>query len=66
MSYTRYTAEAYFTQLHASLAVGVPKTSGYPALANLLNAVGESLKPKITFLVYPTRYSTASSATQHF
>ena len=35
-------AEAYFTQPHASLGVGVPETSGYPALANLLNAVGNS------------------------
>ncbi len=41
----QHPAEAYFTQLHASLGVGVPETSGYPALANLLNAVGESLKP---------------------
>ncbi len=46
-------AEAYFTQLHSSLGVGVPETSGYPALANLLNAVGESLKPKITAVIHP-------------
>jgi hypothetical protein len=46
-------AEAYFTQLHASLGVGVPETSGYPALANLLNAVGDSLKPKITAVIHP-------------
>ena len=46
-------AEAYFTQLHASLGVGVRETSGYPALANLLNAVGESLKPKITAVIHP-------------
>ena len=46
-------AEAYFNQLHASLGVGVPETSGYPALANLLNAVGDSLKPKITAVIHP-------------
>ncbi len=49
----QHPAEAYFSQLHASLGVGVPETSGYPALANLLNAVGESLKPKITAVIHP-------------
>ncbi len=44
-------AEAFFTDLHASLGVGVPETSGYLALANLLNAVGDSLKPKITAVI---------------
>ncbi len=29
----QHPAEACFTQLHASLGVGVPETSGYPALA---------------------------------
>jgi len=46
-------AAAYFDQLHASLGVGVPETSGYPALANLLNAVGDSLKPKISAIIHP-------------
>jgi len=45
-------AAAYFDQLHASLRVGVPETSGYPALANLLNAVGDSLKPKISSIIH--------------
>ena len=49
----QHPAEAYFTQLHASLGVGVPETSGYPALANFLNAVGDSLKPKITAVIHP-------------
>jgi hypothetical protein len=31
----------YLTDLHQSLGVGVPETSGYPALRNLLNAIGE-------------------------
>jgi hypothetical protein len=43
----------YFTALHASLGAGTPETSGYPALANLLNAVGETLKPKITAVIHP-------------
>src|ERR1035437_1227933 len=43
----------YLTDLHQSLGVGVPETSGYPALRNLLNAVGDSLKPKITAVLHP-------------
>jgi hypothetical protein len=43
----------YFTALHASLGAGTPETSGYPALANLLNAVGETLKPKIAAVIHP-------------
>jgi hypothetical protein len=43
----------YLTSLHASLGAGTPETSGYPALANLLNAVGETLKPKITAVIHP-------------
>ena len=38
---------AYFDDIRQSLGIGVPETSGYPALRNLLHAVGESLKPKI-------------------
>lgn len=37
-------------QLRASGA-GLPEPSGYPALANLLNAVGSLLKPKVTALI---------------
>lgn len=29
------------------------ETSGYPALANLLNAIGKTLKPKITAVIHP-------------
>ncbi|MCH7224640.1 type ISP restriction/modification enzyme [Haloferula sp. A504] len=43
----------YFNALHASLGAGTPETSGYPALANLLNAVGETLKPKISAVIHP-------------
>jgi len=48
-----HATKAYFNELHASLGVGVPETSGYPALANLLNAVGGTLKPKITAVIHP-------------
>ena len=35
--------ETYLTSLHASLGAGTPETSGYPALSNLLNAIGAFL-----------------------
>lgn len=38
---------AYFDDIRKSLGIGVAETSGYPALKNLLHAVGESLKPKL-------------------
>ena len=41
--------EAYLRDLrdlHASGA-GVPETSGYPALSNLFNEVGDGLRPKV-------------------
>lgn len=44
----------YLNELHTISGVGVPETSGYPALSNLLNAVGESLKPKITAVIHPS------------
>lgn len=43
----------YLKELHDISGVGVPETSGYPALRNLLNAVGDSLKPKITAVIHP-------------
>lgn len=43
----------YFNDLHQSLGVGVPETSGYPILRNLLNAVGDTLKPKINAVIHP-------------
>lgn len=45
--------EIYLTSLHASLGAGTPETSGYPALSNLLNAIGDTLKPKITAVIHP-------------
>lgn len=44
----------YLSDLHQSLGVGVPETSGYPALRNLLNAVGDTLKPKIVAVLHPS------------
>ena len=43
----------YLTELKAIRATGaaVPETSYYPALSNLLNAVGKSLKPKVRCIV---------------
>jgi hypothetical protein len=43
----------YFNELHMISGVGVPETSGYPALRNLLNAVGDTLKPKIAAVIHP-------------
>ncbi len=48
----QHLAEAYFTQLPRLPRRRHPGTSGYPALANLLNAVGDSRKPKISLLSY--------------
>jgi hypothetical protein len=47
--------EDYLRQLrdiHGSGA-GVPETSYYPALSNLLNAVGATLKPKVRCIINP-------------
>ncbi len=43
----------YLVELHSISGIGVPETSGYPALSKLLNAVGETLKPKITAVIHP-------------
>jgi hypothetical protein len=43
----------YFSELHMISGVGVPETSGYPALSNLLNTVGDTLKPKIAAVIHP-------------
>jgi hypothetical protein len=41
----------YLNELHMISGVDVPETSGYPALRNLLNAVGDTLKPKIAAVI---------------
>ncbi len=45
--------EAYLAGLSAirSSGAAVPETSGYGALATLLNAVGHTLKPKVRCLI---------------
>jgi hypothetical protein len=44
----------YLHELYLVSGVSVPETSGYPALSNLLNAVGDSLKPKICAVIHPS------------
>ncbi len=44
----------YLHELYLIAGVSVPETSGYPALSKLLNAVGDSLKPKITAVIHPS------------
>lgn len=43
----------YLTELRAirTTGAGVPETSYYPALSNLLNAVGKTLKPKVRCII---------------
>ena len=46
--------EAYLSELSANrLAGAVPETSGYGALATLLNEVGHKLKPKVRCVINP-------------
>ena len=45
--------ESYLADLCAVGGAGTAETSGYPALANLLNEVGGALKPKITAVIHP-------------
>ena len=46
--------EAYLSELSANRAAGsVPETSGYGALATLLNEIGHKLKPRVRCVVNP-------------
>ncbi len=46
--------ETYLSALYdARLGGGVAETSGYAALANLLNEVGGGLKPKTRCILHP-------------
>jgi len=45
--------ESYLADLYAVRGAGTPETSGYPALASLLNEIGGALKPKITTVIHP-------------
>ena len=44
--------EIYLSEL-ASLRGATKETSGYPALANLLNAAGHPIKPKVRCIINP-------------
>ncbi|MCU0784016.1 MAG: N-6 DNA methylase [Verrucomicrobia bacterium] len=44
--------ETYLTEI-ATLRGATKETSGYPVLANLLNAVGHTLKPKVRCIIHP-------------
>ena len=44
--------ETYLAEI-ATLRGATKETSGYPALANLLNAVGQTLKPKVKCIIHP-------------
>ena len=46
--------ETYLEELYAirSSGAAVRETSGYPALANLLNAIGHTLKPKVRCFIH--------------
>jgi hypothetical protein len=44
--------ETYLAEI-ATLRGATKETSGYPALANLLNAVGHTLKPKVKCIIHP-------------
>jgi len=44
--------ETYLSEI-AALRGATKETSGYPALANLLNTVGHALKPKVRCIIHP-------------
>ena len=44
--------ETYLTEI-ASLRGATKETSGYPALSNLLNDAGHTLKPKVKCIIHP-------------
>lgn len=52
----------YLHELYLISGVSVPETSGYPALSKFLNAVGDSLKPKIIAVIHPSNNGTGIPA----
>ncbi|NLX13133.1 MAG: N-6 DNA methylase [Phycisphaerales bacterium] len=52
-AFARSVTEAYLSELHniRSTGAGVPEIPYYPALANLFNAVGKTLKPKVRCII---------------
>ena len=45
--------ETYLTQIALLRGTGVPETSGYPALSELLGTLGQTLKPKVHCIINP-------------
>lgn len=45
--------ETYLRELRDGRAIGVAETSFYPTLANLLNVIGATLKPKVRCIMHP-------------
>jgi len=45
--------ETYLKDLRDNRGAGVPETSGYPALSNLFNEIGKTLKPKVRCVINP-------------
>lgn len=45
--------ETYLRELRDGRAIGVAETSFYPTLANLLNTIGATLKPKVRCIMHP-------------
>jgi hypothetical protein len=43
--------ETYLKDLRDNRGAGVAETSGYPALSNLLNEIGKTLKPKVRCVI---------------
>ncbi len=53
----RDVVERYLRDLWFSMQLGTRETSGYPALATLLNAVGSELKPRVRAINHPGQQS---------
>lgn len=45
--------ETYLRELRANRSFGTAETSHYGALANLLNAIGKDLKPRVKCVIHP-------------
>ncbi len=50
---SRDTVERYLRRLWGDMGLGTKETSGYPALADLLNTAGETLTPKVRAINHP-------------
>lgn len=48
--------ERYLNRVQSIRGAGTDETSGYPALSDLLNTIGDTLKPKITSINHPKNH----------